>query len=233
MASRRPWTVVPHDPIEKLEENLWVVEGDIPGGVGRRRMFMVRRADGGLLFAGAAVPLDEAALAEVTGWGRPAALVVPHHYHMIDAAPFADRLQVGIYGPRACAAGMRKRAPMAGYLEDLPADPHVALEPVSGVWSGEPALIVSSGPRRSLLFGDVIQNTPAASLGFVFRMLGLGGGPKVIPPFRLFFLRDRRALRAQLERWAALPGLCRLVPCHGTIVRQGATEALRAAAATL
>lgn len=29
--SPRPWTVTPHSPIQKLEENLWVVTSNVPG----------------------------------------------------------------------------------------------------------------------------------------------------------------------------------------------------------
>ncbi|HET8732485.1 MAG TPA: hypothetical protein VFM45_01810, partial [Anaeromyxobacteraceae bacterium] len=55
----RPWTVLPHGPLERLEENLHVVDGWVPGIRGlRRRMAVVRRSDGGLVFFNA-VPVDE------------------------------------------------------------------------------------------------------------------------------------------------------------------------------
>jgi hypothetical protein len=41
----RPWIVTRHGPIEKLEDNLWVVEGDVPGVPFRRRMSIIRRGD--------------------------------------------------------------------------------------------------------------------------------------------------------------------------------------------
>jgi hypothetical protein len=235
MASkRRPWIVSGHDPIEKLETNLWTVQGLIPGTPWRRRMFIVRQGGGSLLFAGAAVPLGEDALAEVMGWGRPAALVVPHHFHMIDAQAFATRLGLAVYGPAASARRTARRADMAGAFEDLPPDPAVQIEPVAGASLGEPVLIVRSGGRISLLFADVIQNMAPESMGWGWRVLGFTGGPKVTPAYRLFFLRRGRAgLRSQLQRWADLPGLCRLVPCHGRIVSEGAAEALRTAAGTL
>jgi len=62
----RPWTVLPHGPLERLEENLYAIEGAVPGIPGlRRRMAIVRRADGGLLFFNA-VPVGEEALARIT-----------------------------------------------------------------------------------------------------------------------------------------------------------------------
>ena len=71
----RPWIVTPHDRIEKLDDNLWAVESAVPGVPVRRRMCIVKRTDGQLLFLNA-VPLDDQSLAEVSAWGRPAFLVI-------------------------------------------------------------------------------------------------------------------------------------------------------------
>jgi hypothetical protein len=230
--SHRPWTVTRHDPIEKLEENLWTVDGDVPGVPFRRRMSIVRRSDGTLLFFNA-MPLGDAELAEVTAWGKPAVLVVPHDQHMIDARAFAEKLGVKVYGPKECEAKVRERADVAGTLDMIPPDPSVRIETVRGVKNGEPALIVNSGGRVSLLFSDVIMNNSKGSIGVLPRMMGFAGAVKVVPVFRMMFLKDKPALKAQLETWASLSGLVRLVPCHGDLVPAGAPEALRAAAATL
>ena len=46
MATPRPWTVDRHDPIDKHEDNLWSVVGDIPRMPLRRRMTLARLRDG-------------------------------------------------------------------------------------------------------------------------------------------------------------------------------------------
>jgi hypothetical protein len=231
----RPWTVTRHDPIEKLEDNLWAVQGDVPGIPFKRRMFIVKRSDGSLMFSGAAVPLDDATLAEVKAWGRPAMLVVPHDQHMIDARAFAEKLGLQIYGPKRCETKMRQRADLAGTLEAIPTDPTVRIEPVAGAKTGEPAIVVTSagGRRVSVLLADAIQNNPRQGMAFLPRLCGFGGGPKVVPVFKMIFLKDKKALRRQLEDWAALPGLERVLPCHGDAVSTGAAAALKTAAAAL
>ncbi len=233
--SARPWTVTRNDPIEKLEENLWAVRGDVPGIPFTRRMFIIKRADGSLMFSGTAIPLDEASLAEVTAWGRPSLLIVPHDQYMIDARPFAEKLGLRVYGPKACEAKMRARAEVAGFLEDIPADPTVEVAPVAGTKTGEPAIIVRSagGQRASLLVSDAIQNNPKGSVGLLPRVMGFVGGPKVVPIFKLLFTKDRAALKQQLAAWSELAGLVRVVPCHGDAVGEGAGAALKAAAAAL
>jgi hypothetical protein len=236
--SRRPWIVNPHGPIEAIDEGLWAVEGAIPG-LGerpRRRMFIVRRTDGTLVFSGAAVPLAEATLSEVRRLGRPGMLVVPHDLHMLDAHAFAQKLSIPIHGPAACLPKLRQRADIAGTLDDITPDPRVQIGSLEGTRKGEPFIAVrhgARGERISLLFADAIQNTPPGDLIWPFRLLGLGGGPKIVPPFRLVFVVNRQSLRAHLERLASTPGLARLVPCHGSIVEQEPAARLRAAAAVL
>lgn len=231
----RPWIVTRHDPIEKWEDNLWVVQGDVPGIPFKRRMFIIKRSDGSLLFYGTAIPLEEAALAEVTAWGRPAVLLVPHDQHMIDARPFAEKLGLRVYGPKACEAKMRARAEIAGMLEDLPADPAAEVIAVAGAKSGEPAVVVKSagGQRVSVLVADALQNNPRSAIGFLPRMMGFAGGPKVVPVFKMLFVKDKGALKQQLGAWADLPGLVRVAPCHGDAVTDGASAALKTAAAAL
>ena len=55
----RPWIVTRHDPIEKLEDNLWAVQGDVPGIPFKRRMFIIKRSDGTLMFSGTAMPVED------------------------------------------------------------------------------------------------------------------------------------------------------------------------------
>ena len=198
-------------------------------------MFIIKRSDGTLMFFGMAIPLEDELLAEVTAWGRPSILVVTHDQHMIDARPFAEKLGLKVYGPKPCEAKMRARVEIAGMLEDVPADPNVQITAVAGAKTGEPAVIVKSdgGRRVSLLVSDVLQNNPKGSLGLLPRIMGFGGGPKVVPVFKMMFLKDKAALKRQMTEWAEMPGLARLVPCHGDAVTSGAAEALRAAAAAL
>ena len=69
MAAPRPWTVDRHDPIEKLAENLWEVEGDLPGMGLRRRMTVVRLGDGRLVVHNA-IALEESSQKQLEAWGE-------------------------------------------------------------------------------------------------------------------------------------------------------------------
>jgi hypothetical protein len=234
--SPRPWTVVPHGPVERLDENLFSVESAVPGIPGlRRRMTIVRRSDGGLLFFNA-VPVGDEALARIRALGTPAILVIPQHLHMIDAHAFRQRLGVRVYAPAISRAKVAERVAVDGTFEDIPPDPAVAIVPVAGFRTGEGMAVVRSGDRVSLVVADVILDVPHAPglPGLLFRLLGLTGDhPKLPAPIRLRVLRDRRALRAQLEELARTPGLTRIVLTHGAVVDKDPAGVLRSIAASL
>ena len=235
MKEQRPWAVTPHNPIEKIDDNLWAVEAKMPGMPIRRRMCIVKRSDGTLLFFHA-IPLDDAELDEIRAWGKPAYLVVGHDQHMVDAHAFKEKLGLKLYGPKERKEQINMRSPLDGTLEDIPSDPSVSIQSVPGSKLGEAVAIVSSGggARVSLLFCDVIQNSPGSMTALPFRLLGFSGDhPKVVPTFRLLFTSDRAALKKALMNWADMQNLTRIVPFHGTIVETGAAAALRTAAREL
>lgn len=232
----RPWTVLPHGPVERIDENLWGIESDVPGvPLLKRRMSIVRRSDGGLLFFNA-VPVGDAALAEIRALGRPAILVIPQHLHMMDAHAFRAKLGVRVFAPASTRALVAERVEVDGAFEDLPPDPAVRVETVAGFKTGEGFATIQTGPRASLVVADVVLNVPPqpGAMGLLYRLLGFSGDrPKLPTPVRLRVVRDKGALRAQLERLAATPGLARIVPSHGPVVERDPAGVLREIAASL
>jgi hypothetical protein len=232
----RPWTVVPHGPLEQLDRNLHAIEAEVPGIAGlRRRMAIVRRSDGGLLFFNA-VPVGDEALAQIRALGTPAILVIPQQLHAMDAHAFRERLGVRVYAPAVARGAVAERVAVDGSFEDIPPDPAVSVIPVAGFKTGEGMALVRSGDRVSLVVADVVLNVPHAPgfQGLVFRLLGMTGErPRLPAPIRWRVLRDPRALRAQLEELARTPGLTRIVPSHGPVVDRDPAGALREIAASL
>jgi hypothetical protein len=72
-------------------------------------------------------------------------------------------------------------------------------------------------------------------LGWFFTtVLGSAPGPRVSRLVKLLFVKDRKALRAELERLAAIPDLVRLIVAHEKVASGGeAASALRRAATYL
>jgi hypothetical protein len=235
MASR-PWTVLPHDPILKHEANLWTVRGVTrTGAVMDRRMAVVKLEGDRLLFFNA-VPLEEPAMKELEAWGKPAYLVVPNGYHRLDIHAFKARYPgMKLVAPAPAIRKVQQVAAVDGDLTTLPIESGLVVEALEGTTIGEPALVVTSEGRRSVVFGDAVMNLEHGGgfEGFVLKLLGSTGGPRVTRIARWFLVSDAARLRSHLEMLAALPELVRLIPSHGKIIEGDAPRVLREVAAGL
>jgi hypothetical protein len=69
--------------------------------------------------------------------------------------------------------------------------------------------------------------------GWVIKMLGSTGGPKVTRLGKLLLVKDKPKLRAHLERLADTPALVRVVIMHGHDIVDDPAGTLRAVAAAL
>lgn len=238
------WRAPPHDPIQQLADNLWVVEGDVPGMQLRRLMVLVRLADGGLLIHNG-ICLDEPAMAQIESFGKPAWLVVCNAWHRIDAARFKARYpQLKVICPRDAKQRVEEVVPVDATYADTPAigDPNTA----GGVWfehyagrkQMEGATFVRSADGVTAVFGDSLFNLPHGKGAFWFiygRILGATGGPRVTLIMRVVMAIF--GFRAGYKNWllqtAERQDLVRLVPGHGRVMTSDASGILQQVAATL
>jgi hypothetical protein len=222
------WTVAPHRPIEKLEPNLWRVEGDLPGGNGTRVMTLARYRDGSLLVHNA-IALEEDVMKEIEAFGTPSVLVVPNGFHRLDARVFKDRYPAArVY----CPAGDRKKVEQVvkvdGSYADAPKDDDVSLSHLDGVKDHEGVLEVRSPGGTTLVLNDAVNNLPPAGgvLGFMLSPTGRVCVPRI---FRWFFVKDKAAFFACIERLASTPKLERVIVSHGAMLTGSPGDALRSA----
>jgi hypothetical protein len=216
------WGVLGHGPIERINERLWRVEGAIPGMTLRRVMSVAKRENGGLVIH-SAIALRAAELAELEAWGKPEVLVVPGAYHRLDAPAYKQRYpELRVYAPSASIGKVREVVSVDGKYEDFPPDAVVRLESVPGTSGREGVMFVRGADGLSVVFNDVVMNMDRKRdvLGFLFTtVLGSAPGPRVSRLARLTLVTDRRALRAELERIAALPDLANLIVSHEKVCR--------------
>jgi hypothetical protein len=232
------WTVLQHGPIEKLTENLWRVEGALPGMSLRRQMIVVRLGDGRLVVHNA-MALEESAMNEIEAWGTPAFLLVPNGWHRLDGVVFKRRYpNAKVLTPK----GSRKKAEeclaVEGAYEDFPADPAVRLETLHGVKEIEGVMLVRSNDGTTVVLNDAMFNLsskPRDAMGWLFAtVMNMAPGPRVSRLFKMLGVKDGKALRADFERFAAMGDLQRVVVAHGDVATgKEAANVLRAAAAYL
>jgi hypothetical protein len=229
------WTVSPHGPIEKLTENLWRVGAQIPKAPISRTMLVARLGDGRLVIHNG-IALDDAEMKELESWGTPAFLIVPNAGHRLDAKIFKDRYpSMRVIGPAGAKPKIEQIVKLDATEADF-GDDSVRYEILDGTGGGEGVLVVRSSAGTTLVFTDAVMNMQSLP-GFGGFMMGLfgftGPAPKVTMPARMVLVKDKKALRGDLERRAATAGLVRVEVAHGAPITSAPADALRGAAAGL
>jgi hypothetical protein len=224
------WTVLPHGKLSRLDDNLLSVTGDLhmPVGDFPRRMTVVRLESGQLVIY-SAIALDEAEMRALEDFGEPAFLIVPNDIHRMDAKIWKDRYPgLTVVAP----AGVRKKVeavvPVDRTTVDF-ADPRVQFLTVPGTEDHEAALVVKTWSGTTLVVNDLIwnlQDRPGFG-GWVFRVMGFTGSePRIPTVVELHQIRDKHALRKQLEAWARIGDLNRIIVSHGAIVTRNPSGVL-------
>lgn len=235
MATPRPWTVLPHDPIVELDENLWTVEGSLPNMAIKRRMTVARDGSGGLWIHSAAA-LDETSMKKLEAWGTPRVLIVPNGFHRMDAHAFKQRYPaLRVFAPRQSRKKVAELVSVDGDYGDLPAEPTLTMEPLRGVKIGEGALFVKGPSGTTAVFNDVLFNMEhlPGFMGFMLKHVTQStGGPRVSRLMKVAGVGNKPELAAHLREIAGREGLVRVVPGHGAVIT-AAPDALRAAADTV
>jgi hypothetical protein len=219
----KEWTVLPHGKLTKLEDNLLTVTGLLrmpPMGEVERRMTAVRLADGRVVIY-SAIALHEAEMAVLEAFGTPSFLIVPNDIHRMDAKTWKDRYPaLKVIAPAAARAKVEEIVHVDATTIDF-SDPAVRVVTVPGTAEREMALIVEAGGGTTLVLNDLIFNLRdrPGFKGWLFKKIGMTGDqPRIPPVVELRQVADKDALKAQLERWARLPGLRRVLVAHGPVI---------------
>jgi hypothetical protein len=218
----KQWTVLPHRKLTRLDERLLTVVGDLhmPFGDFPRRMTIVRLLDSRLvIFSAIALHEDEMQLIEAAG--KPAYLVVPNDIHRMDAKIWKDRYpEMIVLAPAGVREKVEEVVPVDLTTVDF-GDPGVRFVTVDGTRAREAALEVETASGTTLVLNDLIWNMRSRPgfAGWLFKVLGMTGNEPRIPfVVERREVKDRSLLRAQLEAWASMRGLNRIIVSHGSIV---------------
>lgn len=211
------WNVREHGPLEQLADNLWWVSGAIPDMSLRRNMVAARRIDGTLVIHNAIAMRDEVQ-GELEALGDPAFLIVPNGWHRLDAAAYKKRYpKLRVFAPRGSRKKVEQAVAVDGGYEEFPADEAVRLETLHGMKDVEGAMVVTSGDGTTVVVNDAVFNMDKKRdfFGRLFTtVLGSAPGPRISRLMKLLAIKDQAAFRADLERYAGLPGLQRFIVAH-------------------
>ncbi len=233
--SSSEWNVLEHRPIEKLAENLWWVSGAVPRMSLKRTMTIVRLRDGRLVIHNG-IALEESAMRDLEAWGKPAFLIVPNGMHRLDAPAYKRRYpEMKVLAPRGSRKKIEALVAVDAMCEEVDlGDDTVRFEALGGIDSVENAMIVRSRDGSTVVLNDVVFNMDRKTdpLGWLITTtFGSAPGPRVSRLAKMLLVKDKKALRADLERFAQLPDLTRLIVAHEKVAHgPEASAALRKAA---
>jgi len=231
------WRPDPHLPIEKLAVNLWRVEAKVDNPPLHRVMTVVKLADGrGLIHS--AVMMEESSMRALEAWARPAILVVPSGFHRKDAHAYVSRYpSITVVCPSAARDRVAEKVKVDATYETFPLeDPSIRFLSIPGLNEVERVMEVRSPDGVTLVFNDLLFNMPHVGGlgGFVIKhVLQNSGGPKVSRLGRLWLIKDKAAVRAELEKLASKPDLVRVIVSHHEMITEQPADALRRVAASL
>jgi hypothetical protein len=226
------WTVLPHGKLTSVDDNLLSVTGLLhmpPMGEVERRMTVARLRDGRAVIY-SAIALREPEMSQLEAFGTPAFLIVPNDIHRMDARGYKDRYpDIQVIAPAAARAKVEDVVRVDATAADF-GDPTVTYLTVPGTAEREAALVVQSRGGTTLVLNDIIfdlADRPGLK-GWLFHKLGMTGHEPHVPPLvRMRQVEDTQALSAQLEAWADLPSLQRVIISHGGIIGNDAAEVLK------
>lgn len=234
--SNGSWTVLPHGTLTQLADNLHTVTGQLrmPLGETTRRMTVVTLT-GGRLAIYSAIALNESEMAKLEALGQPTFLIVPNELHRIDATAYKQRYpQLKVLAPEGSRDKVERVVQVDATATEL-GDPRVKLIVVPGTRDKEFAMTVESNGRTTLIVNDIIFNLPKIPgiAGLGLKLLGFGPGTPTIPKLvARKLVDDRGAVRSQLQAWANLTGLERVIVSHGAPI-ENPRDTLQRLASTL
>ncbi|WP_192244625.1 hypothetical protein [Mesorhizobium silamurunense] len=232
------WKVGPHGQLEKLDEGLLTVAGEIhmPLGYFPRRMTVVGLS-GQRTAIWSAIPLAEPQMREIEALGAPSFLIVPGPGHRLDIRPWKARY------PEAkviCVPGARdavEKAVKVDATSAIWADPSVELETVPGIEGKEAALLIRRESGITLVINDLLANVRhphGIGAHIMARLLGFGVSQPQIPRVvRWMFVKDKKALATAFRKWADEPDLKRVIVSHGDVIADEPRKVLQRVAADL
>jgi hypothetical protein len=232
------WQVMPHGPLEEIEQGLLTVAGEIrmPLGNFPRRMTVVA-LEGGRTAIWSAIAVDELEMAEIESLGKPSFLIVPGDSHRLDSQIWKSRYPaIKVLAPPGARNAVQQVVPVDA-TSDILRDWQVSFHVVEGVEGHEAALIVRRASGVTLILNDIIGHVAhphGLGANIMARLFGFGvSAPQIPRPIKARLIHDPDALAAQLRDWASLPGLKRIIVSHGDPIAHDPAGALLTLAKSL
>jgi hypothetical protein len=224
------WQVLPHSPLQEIDDGILTVAGDIPMPLGNfpRRMTVVRLASGRTAIF-SAIALPEPEMARIEAMGEPSFLIVPSGAHRLDSKAWKQRYPLmRVLTPAGAREDVAKVVPVDA-TTDILDDPEVHFIAVAGTGERDSALIIHRATGHTIVCNDIIghvRHPHGIGAKVMSRMMGFGVDEPRVPRPARFQIKSPKALAQQLREWAALPNLRCIIVSHGDPITDDPAGAL-------
>jgi hypothetical protein len=197
----------------------------------------VARLRDGRIVVFSAIALEEREMKALERFGPPTFLIVPSDLHRMDAKIWKERFpRMLVLAPGGAYDKVNEIVHVDATEFDF-RDSTVRFVTVPGTDGHEAALVVASASGTTLVVNDLIwniDNRPGFG-GWLMKISGMTGQQPHFPPSLVAHrsIRDKPALRQQLEAWSDLYTLKRIIVSHGAIIDKNPGEVLRGLARQL
>lgn len=219
------WPQRRHGELRQLSDNLWLVQGPVPGMFYRRQMVVARDEQRRLLLH-SVIAMDAPRMAALEALGTPTWMFVPNGYHRLDAPAYKARYpQLRVVAPTGSLARVRKVVEVDVTYAEFESTALLHAEQAPWEAAAEGCVRVHSPDGVTLVFNDLLWTPPEH--GWSARVnRWLGQRPQVPWLARRMYAPDALRLSAWLERLAQTPKLVRVIPGHGAPILQDAAQTL-------
>ena len=134
-----------------------------------------------------------------------------------------------VVAPEGARAKVNEAVPVDTAVPDF-GDTNVQFVTVPGTRGHESALVVRSASGITLILNDVVGNIRNVTGfgGWLLRLAGFAGDDAQIPKVvKMMMIEDTNALRLQLQQWAEIESLKRILVSHGSVIDENPRQTLR------
>ncbi|MEO5971020.1 MAG: DUF4336 domain-containing protein [Bdellovibrionia bacterium] len=212
----------PYQPIRKIAEDLYCVDGEWYETAFRRRMTIVRLKDGSLVVH-SAIRMEAKDYTELEKLGKVSIIIIPNVFHYSDAKAYSERYpDAQVYVPAQMKIKCEKHLRVAGVLEkDWPLGDELPCISFLDTLAGESVFIHKAS--GTLIVTDMTFNLTSADFKSGIERFIFGKLNGILDQFgpsqltKLVAARNRDSVGAALKKITA-QDFDRVIMSHGQIV---------------
>jgi len=226
-------TELKHGDFRQLDENLWILEGELPHHMPLPRTMTIYRRPNGDLWIHSAIALDDKHQAELESFGVPKYLVVPSTMHRLDAPIYKQTYpHIKVVCPEAARKKVEEKVPVDNSCENEFQGTEIKAIRIPGAKPIELAYEVPVENGKALIINDLLVNVdpPRGLMGKFLSLIGRVGKFRSPPSNKMLLLSDRTKFHKWLDDQARRTDLQVVTVAHGQPVRDHIREQFTQAA---